>query len=67
MMCEVGLIIDWEVSEISSDDRVIDTQEALLEYIIGTLESNACFDHVSLKVKNHRVMEITKDMRILYE
>ena len=61
MRCEVGLIINWDASEVSGDDRIINTQEELLEYIIGTLESNACYDRVSLKVENHGVKELDND------
>jgi hypothetical protein len=58
MKTEITLTVEWEVSEISGDDRIIDSQETLLDYIVGTLESNANFDRVDLKVINCSAKEL---------
>jgi len=57
MRSKIELIVDWEASEVSGDDRVIGTQGDLLDYIQGTLESNANFDHVTLKIKDASITE----------
>jgi len=61
MRSKIELIIDWEKSEISGDDTVIDSPGVLLGYIEGTLESNANFDRVDLSIKDSSITEMEQN------
>jgi hypothetical protein len=61
MTAEIILTIDWEKSEVSGDDRVIETKGDLLEYIVGILQSNANYDHVELKIADAAISEVNDD------
>jgi DNA mismatch repair protein MutH len=58
MRSEVGLVIEWQPSEISEDDRTIETHEELMDYIVGTLVSNASFDHIEMDVVSSGVKDL---------
>jgi hypothetical protein len=54
MRAEIGLIVEWSASVTAGDDWwVIDTQDVLLDYIVDTLQSNANYDRVDLKVESY--------------
>jgi len=57
MRCEVGLVIEWEVSE-GSDGSSIQTMADVMDYIQNTVESNALFDHIGMSVVNAAVKEL---------
>jgi len=59
MRCEVGLIIKWRPCD--TGDTSIKTMEEVMEYIQTTVESNARFDHVDLRIESAGVAERDDD------
>ena len=53
----ITLVVDWEPSELVEVQTYINTPEELISYIESTVESNASFDGLVLKIPTIREID----------